>query len=85
MCRSDLLSRTFAFVGRHTLPIFLLHVSIQKALLQLDTRYRLLPDQSWCRGIATASLAILVSIAIEHYAMAALKWLRSQSLSERAA
>jgi polysaccharide biosynthesis protein PslL len=53
----------FTTVGRHTLAIFLLHVSLQKALLGLigvpaSTSARLLA------GLATAAVAIAVSLAV---------------------
>ena len=53
----------FATVGRHTLVIFLLHVSLQKALLG----FMAAPSSTFGRalvGLATAAVAVLVSVAV---------------------
>jgi len=62
-----------ATVGRHTLTIFLLHVSIQKALLGLIA----VPTSTFMRaltGLATAAVAVLASLAVS----AAWKWVLSR-------
>jgi len=53
----------FSTVGRHTLAIFLLHVSIQKALLGFIA----VPSSTFLRifaGLATAAVAILLGLAV---------------------
>jgi fucose 4-O-acetylase-like acetyltransferase len=68
----------FTAVGRHTLAIFLLHVSIQKALLGFIA----VPSSTYARvlvGLATAAMAVLVSLA----ASAAGGWLLSQRRARR--
>jgi fucose 4-O-acetylase-like acetyltransferase len=53
----------FTAVGRHTLAIFLLHVSIQKALLGFIA----VSSSTFARalaGLATAAVAVLVSLAV---------------------
>jgi fucose 4-O-acetylase-like acetyltransferase len=68
----------FSTVGRHTLAIFLLHVSIQKALLGFIG----VPPATFTRvlvGLATAAVAILVSLAVS----AAWEWLLSQRRARR--
>jgi len=70
----------FATVGRHTLTIFLLHVSIQKALLGLMA----VPTSTSMRalaGLATAAVAILASLAVS----AGWKWLLSRRHPRRMA
>jgi len=63
----------FATVGRHTLMIFLLHVSIQKALLGLIA----VPASTFTRvltGLATAAVAVLAGLAVS----ATWRWLWSR-------
>lgn len=74
--RAPSMGRTCAFIGRHTLPIFLLHVSIQKALLQLDVVQRVFADYWWIAGLLTAALAIAASVMVERYLIARINWLR---------
>jgi len=57
LARVRLPAELFATLGRHTLAIFLLHVSIQKALLGW------LPA-SWPSGIFAAAVAIALSMAL---------------------
>lgn len=77
--------RICAFVGRHTLPIFLLHVSIQKALLRLDGMQQLFPDQPWIAGLIAAALAVGVSVMVERFLIARVSWLRFVFLPGRTA
>jgi fucose 4-O-acetylase-like acetyltransferase len=64
--------------GRHTLAIFLFHVSIQKALLGLIG----VPASPFARalvGLTTAAIAVLVSVAVS----AAWDFVRSQWRARR--
>ena len=68
----------FATLGRHTLAIFLLHVSIQKALLGFVA----VPSSPFMRvlaGLATAAVAVLVSLAVS----VAWEWLLSHRRPRR--
>jgi fucose 4-O-acetylase-like acetyltransferase len=65
--------RLLATVGRHTLAIFLLHVSIQKVLLGGST--------SWVAGALAAVAAIGISMAVSFFAQAA--WVRWQDRRAR--
>jgi fucose 4-O-acetylase-like acetyltransferase len=68
----------FTTVGRHTLAIFLLHVSIQKALLGFFA----VPSSTFPRalvGLATAAVAVLGSLAVS----AAWEWLLSHRRARR--
>ena len=68
----------FTTVGRHTLAIFLLHVSIQKALLA----FIVVPSSTLPRvlvGLATAAVAVLGSLAVS----AAWEWLLSHRRARR--
>jgi fucose 4-O-acetylase-like acetyltransferase len=70
----------FATVGRHTLAIFLLHVSIQKVLLGWLTA-------SWLSGLLSAAVAIAVSMALSagsRHLMARWRETRSRDSSLRA-
>jgi fucose 4-O-acetylase-like acetyltransferase len=70
----------FGTVGRHTLAIFLLHVSIQKALLGFIAA----PSSTLVRalaGLATAAVAVLVGVAVS----AAWDWLMSRRRTRRMA
>jgi len=84
ICRSAALARLVAFVGRHTMPIFLLHVSIQKALLKLDARFELPMDHACIKGLLTAALAIALAVIVERHVIAPIKPLRYLFLPERA-
>jgi peptidoglycan/LPS O-acetylase OafA/YrhL len=67
-----------ATIGRHTLAIFLLHVSIQKALLG----FIVVPSGTFMRvilGLATAAVAVVVSLL----ASAAWEWLLSRRRARR--
>jgi fucose 4-O-acetylase-like acetyltransferase len=83
LTRFALPTSMFALLGRHTMPIFLLHVSIQKSLLNLDLEW--LAYQAWLSGALAAATAIVVSIMIERYLMARVGLLRYLFLPERAA
>ena len=68
----------FSTVGRHTLAIFLLHVSIQKALLGFIA----VPSSTFIRvlvGLATVAAAVLLGLA----ASAAWEWLLSRRHARR--
>jgi fucose 4-O-acetylase-like acetyltransferase len=68
----------FTTVGRHTLAIFLLHVSIQKALLA----FIVVPSSTLPRvlvGLATAAVAVLGSFVVS----AAWEWLLSHRRARR--
>jgi fucose 4-O-acetylase-like acetyltransferase len=68
----------FTTIGRHTLAIFLLHVSIQKALLGFIA----VPSSTFTRvlaGLATAAAAVLGSLALS----AAWEWLLSYRRARR--
>lgn len=82
MNRSAILAWIFSTLGRHTMPIFLLHVSIQKALLHLDVPP--LVYQAWLAGLITTVAAVIVSIAIERCVMVRVGLLRYLFLAERA-
>jgi fucose 4-O-acetylase-like acetyltransferase len=64
-----------ATIGRHTLSIFLLHVSIQKVLLAGST--------SWIAGILTAVAAIAMSMAIGIAASAVARHARASTPRSR--
>jgi polysaccharide biosynthesis protein PslL len=68
----------FITIGRHTLTIFLLHVSIQKALLGFIA----VPSTTFTRvlaGLSTAAVAVLGSLAVS----AAWEWLLSHQRARR--
>ena len=73
LCRFAAAARPITLVGRHTLAIFILHVSLQKALLALFPIDALSTVALGAVGIATAVAAIvlslLVSLAIDHLRM----------------
>jgi fucose 4-O-acetylase-like acetyltransferase len=84
LSRFNVPTRAFAFVGRHTLPIFLLHVSIQKALLQLNSGSQLIADQNLLMGAATAAVAVLVSVLVERWLLVRVGVLRYVFLAGKA-
>jgi hypothetical protein len=83
ICRSQTATRLFSFVGRHTLPIFLLHVSIQKLLLLPDLRRMLPIDGAWFAGLLTAMLAVVIAVLVEQLLIARVAALRYLFLPER--
>lgn len=69
LCRYAPVARSLALVGRHTLPIFILHVSLQKALLGAypgdalsDAAHGLLGLLS---AAVTISITLLLSLAVD--------------------
>jgi fucose 4-O-acetylase-like acetyltransferase len=64
LCRFTPVAHPFALVGRHSLVIFILHVSLQKALLGLVPLESMSPVALVAVGIATATAAIVSSLAV---------------------
>jgi fucose 4-O-acetylase-like acetyltransferase len=64
LCRIEPVARPLTLVGRHTLAIFLLHVSLQKVLLGLLPLDALPAIARAAVGIATAVSAIMLSLLV---------------------
>lgn len=56
-----------SLVGRHTMIIFILHVSIQKALLALLEQQRLSGGLLWLVGALTSLVAVVTPILLERH------------------
>ena len=75
----------FSFLGRHTLAIFILHVSIQKAMLATFDRWVSIPaNASWVPGLITSAAAIAAAVAIDRYVFERVGMLRFLFLRRRA-
>jgi len=83
--RSTKVAGLLALLGRHTLTIFILHVSIQKALLGLLDADQLGGLPLWLAGVLTSAVAVLVPVLVDHYVFARLPLLRSLSSARRPA
>jgi acyltransferase len=70
LCRFAPVARPLGLIGRHTLVIFILHVSLQKALLMAYPGESLSPTGLGILGLASAAVSIaitlLISMLIEH-------------------
>jgi fucose 4-O-acetylase-like acetyltransferase len=64
MPRFAAVAHPFALAGRHSLVIFILHVSLQKALLGLFPLAAMSPAALGAVGIATATAAIVSSLLV---------------------
>jgi fucose 4-O-acetylase-like acetyltransferase len=64
LCRVSVLARPLALIGRHTLVIFILHVSVQKALLVAYPGESLSQTGLGILGLATAALTIAITLPI---------------------
>jgi polysaccharide biosynthesis protein PslL len=71
----------FALLGRHTLSIFILHVSLQKAMLGLLDRWG---STSWAAGLITSATAIAVVLLVDRYVLDRVGLLRSVFLGRPA-
>ncbi len=64
LCRFAAIARPLALVGRHTLVIFILHVSVQKVLLMAYPGEALSRTGLGLLGLASAALTIAITLLI---------------------
>jgi acyltransferase len=64
LSRLAALARPLALIGRHTLIIFILHVSVQKALLMAYPGESLAQTGLGVLGLASAALTIAITLAV---------------------
>jgi acyltransferase len=64
LCRFAALARPLARVGRHTLVIFILHVSVQKALLMVFPGESLSRTGLGILGLVSATLTIAITLCV---------------------
>lgn len=81
MSRFPAAASLFALLGRHTLAIFILHVSLQKALLGVLDRWGSMP---WLAGLITSAAAIAIALLLDRYVLDRIGLLRFVFLGGRA-
>lgn len=64
LCRFAAIARPLALIGRHTLVIFILHVSVQKALLMVFPGETLSRTGLGILGLASAALTIALTLCV---------------------
>jgi fucose 4-O-acetylase-like acetyltransferase len=64
LCRFAAIARPLALVGRHTLVIFILHVSVQKALLMVFPGESLSQTGLGILGLVSAALTIAITLCV---------------------